>query len=54
MTIERMLAMLNNLVLHGVSPQAPVKAFDPDSEDFEEVSCCVYDKSVVNLYTDEL
>ena len=54
MTIQEMVGKLNSLMAKGVSPEAKVKAWDADSELFEEVSCCVYDKHVVELYTDDL
>jgi hypothetical protein len=54
MTIGKLHKMLGELMRHGVLEEAEVYAYDPNSEQYEPVSCAVYTNGRVDLYTDDI
>lgn len=48
MTVESLIELLKI-----TNPKAIVKAFDPNSDNVEEVTCILYDGAEVEIQTDE-
>ena len=53
MTVESLVAQMLNLMAHGLSGKAVVKAFNGDSGHLEEVTGFLYDNEQVEICTDD-
>jgi len=54
MTVESLIAHLQNLVAHGLSPDSIVKAYDGGVEKLMPVTGFLYDNNEVEICTDDI
>lgn len=53
MTVDEVIAHLQQLVAHGLSPSAIVKAWNGDSNQVEPVTGFLYNENEVEICTDD-